>query len=103
MTEIYAAGKQRTLVEALGLIDEEWVESGESCQQTTIDLRNACLELLVEVNSYRWMTEMRLVVVKEAAIGESWVVVDVDDEVHGRGPSPIDAINAAQAKIEGHT
>ena len=50
---IYCDGKERPIDEALRIITPEWVEAGESCQQTTIDLAVACRELranLDEIN-----------------------------------------------------
>lgn len=43
--KIYCNGKNRPIAEALDIITPQWVESGESCQQTTIDLAKACRKL----------------------------------------------------------
>ena len=42
---IYCDGEDRPLSDALGRITTEWVENGESTQQTVIDLARACRAL----------------------------------------------------------
>lgn len=34
--------------EAIEEITEEWIDTGESCQQTTVDLLNACRKLIAD-------------------------------------------------------
>ena len=44
--KVFCDGRDREVHEALRIITPEWVESGESCHQTVIDLADACRELL---------------------------------------------------------
>jgi hypothetical protein len=51
--KVFCDGRDREVHEALRIITPEWVESGESCQQTVIDLAEACRELLVRLAACR--------------------------------------------------
>ena len=50
---VFCDGQDREVHEALRRITPEWVESGESCHQTVIDLADACRELLVRLAACR--------------------------------------------------
>lgn len=39
-------GKSEPIEKALRIITDEWIDDGNSCGQTIIDLRDACRELL---------------------------------------------------------
>lgn len=51
--EVYT-DRPQPLREALRVITDEWVESGECCNQTTIDLANACRKLLAEIHASQY-------------------------------------------------
>lgn len=40
--KVFCDGRDRGVHEALRIITPDWVESGESCHQTVIDLADAC-------------------------------------------------------------
>lgn len=48
--QIYCNGKQRPIREALQIITPQWVDSGLSCRQTTIDLADACHQLIKDLD-----------------------------------------------------
>ena len=47
--KVFCDGRDRDVHEALKIITPEWVESGESCHQTVIDLADVCRELLGDI------------------------------------------------------
>lgn len=40
--DVYCEGKNRPLDEALEIITDDWIDNGNCCEQTTIDLADAC-------------------------------------------------------------
>ena len=43
--------KEMSIKEALEYMDDEWIEDGNCCHQTTMDLRDCCKQLLEDINS----------------------------------------------------
>jgi hypothetical protein len=48
---IYMSGNDVPLTEALKKMTDEWVDDGNYCAQTVIDMRNALKECLKEIKS----------------------------------------------------
>lgn len=82
--------------EALSIMTDDWIEQ-ERCEQTTIDLRDACRKLLSIADLWQWMTNVNCTVRRDADISRSdcWWFMDVDGECIARGTTPIDAIEKA--------
>ena len=95
-------GEPRDLHYALDRITDDWVDAGQCCGQTTLDLRDACRSLVAIVDLWDWMIDMRSRIDKDANINRSgiWVFLDVDDEIIARGETPLEAIANAQAAVE---
>lgn len=43
---IYCEGKNRPIQEAIGVLTDDWIDSGNCCDQTKIDLRDAVKQLM---------------------------------------------------------
>lgn len=91
-------GQPRDLRYALDNITDEWVDAGQACGQTTLDLRDACRALVDIVDLWDWMIAMRSRIDKDSDITrrDIWVFLDVDDYIVCRGTTPIDAIKKAK-------
>ena len=96
-------GEPRDLNYALDRITDDWVDAGQCCHQTTLDLRDACRSLVEIVDLWDWMIEMRSRIDKDSNINrrDIWVFLDVDDDIVCRGVTPIDAIKNAKQVVEG--
>lgn len=91
--------------EAMGVITDDWIDSGESCHETTITLRDACIELMSIADKWQWMTDLNCTVRRDADItrADCWWFLDVDEELVARGTTPLEAIENAQAVLFGYT
>ena len=96
-------GEPRDLLYALNRITDEWVDAGQCCGQTTLDLRDACKSLIELLELWDWMIEARSRIDKDSDINrcDIWVFLDVDDDIVCRGITPIDAIRRAKFLCEG--
>ncbi len=48
MNKIYIDGKKVSLRKALKILSDDYIDGGNCCDQTTIDLRDAAIELVKE-------------------------------------------------------
>ena len=101
--KVYTDGREEPLLDALANITDEWVDAGQACSQTTLDLRDACRSLVMIADLWDWMIEMRSRIDKDSNVNrrDIWVFLDVDDEIVCRGVTPIDAIERARFIVDG--